>query len=283
VHAGKSKTQFFNDLWSYDPQTKQWAEIQTSGTKPSARYAHTATLLADETVLLLGGKTPTGLPLPEAWKLNTDHTYTQLSNPPMGLSHHTAHRVNNEVYVFGEPNKTFVYDVTEDKWSTLPEGPPLWGYATSALGENKAGEKNIYIFGGIHKYEYESNVVYEFNTASKTISQRQEYMPFTHSSGSAATLLPQKDSQAIKILFFGGKSNNKIINTTFLFSPVSYEIGDVNHDGILDMKDVILSLKVVTCSTLTESLYKDVDVNGDIKIGNEEAVYLLQKVGGIRP
>lgn len=282
VHAGKSKTQFFNDLWSYDLQTNQWTEIQTGGTKPSARYAHTATLLADETVLLLGGEKPTGLPLPEAWKLNTDLTYTQLSSPPMGLSHHTTQRVNDIVFVFAEPGKTFTYDVIKNEWSTLPVGPPLWGYAASALGENEVGEKIIYVFGGIQKSEYESNFVYEFNTVSKTLTQRQNLMPFTHSCGAAAVLLQKEPSSSInRVLLFGGKSNNQIINITFLFSPFTCMPGDVNYDGNVDLKDVILSLKIISGLTLTESVCKDADVNGDRKIGNEETVYIIQKIGEI--
>lgn len=277
-------SKYMSDLWNYDLATGKWQEVQTSGTKPSARHSHTATVLPDGGVLLLGGRDDQ-LPSDEAWKLNTDNTYTLLSRMPMRLENHTAQLVGDMVFVFGEPDTTFTYNITTNEWATVGVGPPLWGYATSAVGENEAGEKIIFVFGGIKKSEYESDIVYEYNTATNTISQRQERMPFTHSSGTAATLKSQKRSASLDVLFFGGKSNGQVIGTTFQFSTMgtpAYMPGDVNHDGKHDLKDVVLSIQVTAGISLTETVYKDADVDGDGKIGMAEGLYVLQVMAGLR-
>jgi hypothetical protein len=58
--------------------------------------------------------------------------------------------------------------------------------------------------------------------------------------------------------------------------------GDVNGDGVLDLKDGMLVLKIMSGIGPTEGVTLDADVNGDGKIGMAEAIYILQKVGGLR-
>jgi|GEM_PF-2305684 hypothetical protein len=55
--------------------------------------------------------------------------------------------------------------------------------------------------------------------------------------------------------------------------------GDVNQDGILDMKDVALVHQILT-GTGSGSLKGD--VNGDGRIGTEEAIYVLEYLSGNR-
>ncbi len=52
--------------------------------------------------------------------------------------------------------------------------------------------------------------------------------------------------------------------------------GDMDNNGIVDLKDVILSLQVISGKSVTASLLAD--INGDGKLGNEESVYALQSV-----
>lgn len=159
----------------------------------------------------------------------------------MRLSYHVAELVGEVVFVFGEPDTTFTYNIVTNKWTTLPVGPPLWGYATSAVGENEAGQKLIFVFGGIKKDEYESDIVYEYNTATNTLTQRRELMPFTHSSGASTTLKQQGRSAQLNVFFFGGKSKNQILGATFQFStPKSPRPGDLNLDGAVNALDVAL-------------------------------------------
>jgi|GEM_PF-6752251 len=57
--------------------------------------------------------------------------------------------------------------------------------------------------------------------------------------------------------------------------------GDITGDGITDLADAILTMKLVSNMGL-EDVSLGGDVNGDGRIGMEEAVYILQKVAAMR-
>jgi hypothetical protein len=57
--------------------------------------------------------------------------------------------------------------------------------------------------------------------------------------------------------------------------------GDINGDGSVDLKDVIVALQVLVKMEPTCALFREADVNADGKIGMEEAVYVLQKTSGV--
>lgn len=61
-----------------------------------------------------------------------------------------------------------------------------------------------------------------------------------------------------------------------------YDLGDVDHSKSLDLRDALLALKAA--AGMNESgIYSDADVNGDMKIGLAEAIYVLGAVAGSAP
>ena len=58
--------------------------------------------------------------------------------------------------------------------------------------------------------------------------------------------------------------------------------GDVDGDNDVDLADAILALQVMAGITPSTTIYKEADVNGDGKIGMEEAIYIIQKVCKVR-
>ncbi len=64
--------------------------------------------------------------------------------------------------------------------------------------------------------------------------------------------------------------------------PPAIVPGDVNHDGAVDLADVVLTLQMLASIVPAQPVFKDADVNGDDKIGLPEAIYILQKAVGIR-
>jgi len=58
--------------------------------------------------------------------------------------------------------------------------------------------------------------------------------------------------------------------------------GDVNCDGVQDLLDAILALQNTTGIAVEADIFKTADVNKDGKIGNEEAIYMMEKVAGVR-
>lgn len=57
--------------------------------------------------------------------------------------------------------------------------------------------------------------------------------------------------------------------------------GDVNHDGAVDLTDTILSLQVLSGMTPAATVAGDADVDGDGRIGLQEAIYSLGKAAGL--
>jgi len=77
VHGGlDAQHQARKDLWTYDPQTKQRTELTTTD-GPVARHGHSATVLADGSVLIFGGRDNDLNQLGDLWKLKTDNTWEQ--------------------------------------------------------------------------------------------------------------------------------------------------------------------------------------------------------------
>ena len=61
---------------------------------------------------------------------------------------------------------------------------------------------------------------------------------------------------------------------------------DLNRDGYVDTKDAILALQIL--SNMSPSAIRPdyaishADVNGDARVGLQEAIYILQKASGLR-
>ena len=54
--------------------------------------------------------------------------------------------------------------------------------------------------------------------------------------------------------------------------------GDVDGSGNVDLNDLKMTLQVISGETLGSDVYKGGDINGDGKIGSEEAIYMLKKI-----
>ena len=65
------------------------------------------------------------------------------------------------------------------------------------------------------------------------------------------------------------------INVTNTITP-----GDIDDDEAVSLKDAILVLQILSGNTPSSIVYKESDLNGDGKLGIEEAIYILQKVSG---
>jgi hypothetical protein len=74
--------------------------------------------------------------------------------------------------------------------------------------------------------------------------------------------------------------NRDLVGVNFAVRPVAK--GDINYDGVIDLRDLILTLQVMSELQPSEPIYKDADVNGNRTIGLEEAIFILQEVSGPR-
>lgn len=60
-----------------------------------------------------------------------------------------------------------------------------------------------------------------------------------------------------------------------------YKPGDIDHDGTIDLVDVILALQVCSATTTSLEVHLVAEVNGDGKIGTAETIYILQCLAGL--
>ena len=57
--------------------------------------------------------------------------------------------------------------------------------------------------------------------------------------------------------------------------------GDINGDEIIDLKDLLSSLHLLSGTSSTESIITEADINGDSRLGVEEAIYILRETAGL--
>ena len=67
-----------------------------------------------------------------------------------------------------------------------------------------------------------------------------------------------------------------------LLDLVTKKEGDLNLDGIVDIRDAVLVMQVLADMTPAQPVNKEYDIDGDGRIGLSEVLYILQKVAGMR-
>lgn len=113
-----------------------------------------------------------------------------------------------------------------------------------------------------------------------------QFSGFFQASASTVTVLTYSydgSSRLTNVHFSSGSKLNYVYDAagnqtsvTSTFIPSS--LGDYNRDGIIDLKDLILSLQTLS-GYQNHGLDLSAEVNTDGKIGMAEAIYVLQSVG----
>jgi sugar lactone lactonase YvrE len=71
------------------------------------------------------------------------------------------------------------------------------------------------------------------------------------------------------------------VTKNITMTPSDYR-GDIDGDLDVDLTDAILAFQVMAGIQPSATIHKEADVNGDNRIGQEEAVYIMQEVAGLR-
>lgn len=106
--GGTNGVEWFNDVWSYDPQTNQWTQLDCIGFIPSPREGHAAALVND-VMYIFGGRSSEGSDLGDlaAFRISSRRWYTfqNMGPSPSPRSGHTMTTVGTKVIVLGgEPS-----------------------------------------------------------------------------------------------------------------------------------------------------------------------------------
>lgn len=164
VWGGHDDEDVFDDLHLLDTDTMQWRRVECEGESPGPRYAAESVTLADDLVLVYGGKDDSKafndlhlLRFTSADKQRAQWSkLAPTGQAPTPRDCGTATLLNKKLYVIGgsdEEREVFVYDVETNAWSTV--APPEEGSDEAAWPTLRSGHacapvagRYIVMFGG---------------------------------------------------------------------------------------------------------------------------------------
>ena len=106
--GGTNGTQWFSDVWSFDPKTVSWTQLDCIGYIPAAREGHSAALVGD-VMYIFGGRTEEGTDLGDlaAFRITSRRWYTfqNMGPSPSPRSGHSMTSFGKQIVVLaGEPS-----------------------------------------------------------------------------------------------------------------------------------------------------------------------------------
>ncbi len=106
--GGTNGTQWFNDVWSYDPKIVAWTQLDCIGYIPAPREGHSAALV-DDVMYIFGGRTEEGTDLGDlaAFRITSRRWYTfqNMGPSPSPRSGHSMTAFGKQIVVLaGEPS-----------------------------------------------------------------------------------------------------------------------------------------------------------------------------------
>lgn len=106
--GGTNGVQWFNDVWSFDPRSNTWTELDCVGFIPTPREGHAAALVND-VMYVFGGRTDEGLDLGDlsAFRISTRRWYSfqNMGPAPSPRSGHSMTAFGKQIIVMaGEPS-----------------------------------------------------------------------------------------------------------------------------------------------------------------------------------
>ncbi|CUS08813.1 unnamed protein product [Tuber aestivum] len=108
LFGGTNGVTWFNDVWSYDPRSKVWSQLDCIGYIPSPREGHAAALVGD-VMYIFGGRTSEGEDLGDlaAFRISSRRWYTfqNMGPSPSRRSGHSMTTCGQRIIVLGgEPS-----------------------------------------------------------------------------------------------------------------------------------------------------------------------------------
>jgi hypothetical protein len=108
--GGTDGVAWFNDVWTYDPRSNSWSELDCIGYIPVAREGHSATLVND-TMYIFGGRTQEGVDLGDlaAFRISSRRWYMfqNMGHSPSPRSGHSMTAFGKHVIALaGEPSSS---------------------------------------------------------------------------------------------------------------------------------------------------------------------------------
>ncbi|KAK2734915.1 Negative regulator of mitotic exit [Myotisia sp. PD_48] len=108
LFGGTNGTQWFNDVWCYDPRSNNWTQLDYVGFTPTPREGHASALVGD-VMYVFGGRTEEGIDLGDliAFRISIRRWYSfkNMGPAPSPRSGHSMTSVGKQIVVLaGEPS-----------------------------------------------------------------------------------------------------------------------------------------------------------------------------------
>lgn len=243
VQCNPSPSDFVEDAWVFDPATKQWASIDTSGSqdKPLVRVrASGAWDAMRKRVIVFGGRYRQGTTgaytfLKDVWALDpSTGTWTQLSpennmQGPTGRMNATmvADPANDRVLIhaggttnglsFAVNNDTWAFNLSDNTWHQLGmTGAPMPRiFHVSALDKMR---KRLYVFSGAGADAFTAASFYQDMWYLDLTAGTWTQVPTTNGfpNGKIKASLDY-DGARDRLVFFGGHDSQDVSNDVWTF------------------------------------------------------------------
>ncbi len=224
VFFGEGDSGVLGDIWEYDPDTKEWIQINPGSTiNPPARFDHSATVYGNM-VWIVGGINSSSNPLSDCWAYNfTNNQWEQYANIIGGnINGHAAVFHNGELLIYGglrnggilDPN-VYKYSPGSDSWQVITsQGSP---YPTANAGYAKL-ESEVFIFGGFSGY-YE-NYCFKWDLTTHQFTQIASGPAV---AGASSALCPKAWAKGTKtnyqeFVLFGGSNEGVLNDATWIYT-----------------------------------------------------------------
>lgn len=150
LFGGTNGLQWFNDVWTYDPTTNSWSQLDCIGYIPAPREGHAAALV-DDVMYIFGGRTEEGTDLGDlaAFRISSRRWYTfqNMGPSPSPRSGHSMTAYNKHIVILaGEPSTlsreaqdltlAYVLDTTKIRY------PPNDGQPTTGARRPSVTDRN---------------------------------------------------------------------------------------------------------------------------------------------
>jgi N-acetylneuraminic acid mutarotase len=220
-----------NDLHTYDPTTRTWAQLTTTGTTPTARYNMSIEVINGVAYLYGGYSTyyHSDLQALDLVTLAWTAVTPLVGTAPTGRREHSASVIDGKMYIFGGNNGSSLaqvhsFDPKTRTWldfANLPEGSPLVMSAAPLLGRTahtaSVIDGTILVFGG-----------YYGSDSSNMLANLAAYKPYLPpATPTPSTAAPATLSYASPWLFTRGVGIALKAPTVTGGAPTSYSAAEL--------------------------------------------------------
>ncbi|KKK13350.1 hypothetical protein AOCH_005518 [Aspergillus ochraceoroseus] len=157
LFGGTNGLQWFNDVWSYDPRSNSWTQLDCVGFIPAPREGHAAALVND-VMYIFGGRTDEGIDLGDlaAFRITTRRWYSfqNMGPAPSPRSGHSMTAFGKQIIVLaGEPSSAprdpvelsmaYILDTSKIRYPTDAQNGERAPSAAATVRKPTATEKQV--------------------------------------------------------------------------------------------------------------------------------------------